>query len=60
MVRGLISLDQNKPEQAIYHFEESNIMSINFPYLDFYLGYSHYLLGNADKAKATWKRLIMK
>ena len=54
MVKGMIHLDQNQPKEALLRFIETSKSGISFPYLDFYLGYTHYLLGNVDDAKQHW------
>lgn len=57
-VNGLISLDRDEPEKALYYFEQISKHKRNFPYLDFYLGYSNYLLGRLDEAKDLWSNII--
>lgn len=57
ITKGLIYLDLNKPEEALYHLELT-IPNMNFPYIDFYKGYTHYLLGNLEKAKAHWSSML--
>ncbi|MGD9678624.1 MAG: tetratricopeptide repeat protein [Vulcanibacillus sp.] len=57
-VLGLINLDEKNPKQALVNFENSITGGIKFPYLDFYIGYSHYLLGNVEEAKITWGNLL--
>lgn len=52
IVKGLIYLDQNEPELAIEHWH--SITEENFPYRNFFLGFSYYLLGNNEKAKYHW------
>lgn len=58
IVQGLISLDQNLPKDALEHFEHADVQLIQFPYIDFYQGYTHYLLGNTEQAKNSWTKLI--
>ncbi len=58
IVQGMIYLDQNLPEKALHHFLLSKTEAIQFPYLDFYLGYCHYLLGNTEQAKQAWTKLV--
>jgi len=58
MVQGLIDLDQNLPDQSLYHFQQAIHIRPKFPYLEFYLGYSHYLLGNTEQAKESWAKWV--
>ncbi len=58
IVLGLINLDENKPEQALNNFNNLIDNEAIFPYLDFYIGYSHYLLGNLEAAKNSWGNFI--
>lgn len=59
VVQGLIHLDKKEPQLAIFHIEKSVEEGIKFPYSDFYIGYSHYLLGDLEQAKFFWTKLLV-
>lgn len=56
IVLGLINLDKYKPELAIKNFEIAISIGVEFPKIDFYIGYSYYLLGDVDSAKKLWNK----
>lgn len=60
IVKGLSYLDQHDPKKALTHLEEPTASSLNFPNLNFYIGYSHYLLGNLQQAKNHWNNIMNK
>ncbi|TCS84164.1 tetratricopeptide repeat protein [Tepidibacillus fermentans] len=60
LIQGLIQLDQEKPDQALQHFLKTSSTGVHFPYFEFYLGYTHYLLGNTDEAKQCWAKLSVR
>lgn len=57
LVKGLIYLDNGLAENALKHFEES-VSLTKFPFIDFYIGYTHYLLGSLEEAKISWSNLV--
>lgn len=57
IILGLINLDKGKPELALNNFETAVKNGIVFPNTDFYIGYSHYLLGNVEDAKLMWNKM---
>lgn len=58
IVKGLIYLDQHEPEKALSHLNEPVTLELDFPNLSFYIGYSHYLLGDLELAKLHWSNMI--
>jgi len=59
IVDALIALDQNRPQNALTSLNNSLKEGLRFPHLDFYLGYSHYLLGQTEEAKKHWTNLTL-
>ncbi len=58
MVQGLNLLEKSKPTEAIHHFEKINNEFLHFTHINFYIGYSYYLLGRLEEAKDYWSKTI--
>lgn len=56
LVKGFSYLDQHEPSKALAHLEDPAAFSLNFPNMSFYIGYSHYLLGDLEQAKTDWSK----
>lgn len=59
IVKGLNYLDQHEPKKALTHLKEPMATSLNFPNLNFYIGYSYYLLGDSQQAKNYWNNILI-
>lgn len=58
IVKGLIYLDRHEPKKALYHLEESVTAGLNFPNLNFYIGYSYFLIGDIEQVKIHWNNVM--